>query len=102
MSEPMSFISVGDLYLHGKVSFVEYKKILKATFRLMCKVERNQSSVDHILIKFNPYGTSCIPYLKVRTKLSLKRLNWISQCLNTYSNKYIHLLLYFPRKCFPK
>ena len=63
ISEPMSFAMVGNLYLKGVVSFVEYKKLLESTFRLQCKKENNQK-VDHIVMKWNPKSTSSIPYLK--------------------------------------
>ena len=65
ISEPFPFLAVGDLYVRGFVSFVEYVQILESTFRLQCKVEKS-SNIDHIVMKWNPYGTSAIPYLKVR------------------------------------
>ena len=65
MSEPVSFISVGALYNKGLVSYVEYKQLLDATFRLQCKINKEVSNIDHIIIKWNPFGTSAIRVLKV-------------------------------------
>ena len=65
MSEPVSFISVGALYNKGLVSYVEYKELLEATFLLQCKINKDVSNIDHIVIKWNPFGTSAMTVLKV-------------------------------------
>ena len=64
ISEPFSFVAINALYVKGDVSFIEYKNLLESTFRLQCKIEK-ESNIDHIVMKWNPYGTAAIPYLKV-------------------------------------
>ena len=48
----------------GHVSFAEYRQLLESSFRLQCKIEKD-ANIDHIVMKFNPYGTAALPYLKV-------------------------------------
>ena len=43
--------------MKGHVSFIEYKRLLESTFRLQCKIEKD-ADIDHIVMKWNPYGTS--------------------------------------------
>ena len=64
ISEPFSFVGMNALYVKGDVSFIEYRNLLESTFRLQCKIEKD-SDIDHIVMKWNPYGTATIPYLKV-------------------------------------
>ena len=61
-------MAINALYAKGDVSFVEYRQILESTFRLQCKIESG-SGIDHIVMKWNPYATATIPYLKVFHKL---------------------------------
>ena len=61
MSEPFSFVFVGNLYLRGIVSLVEYEKILDSTFRVQCKKE---NGVDHIVIKHAATSAPVLCYLK--------------------------------------
>ena len=61
MSEPKSFSYIGNLYLTGYISYIEYQNILQSAFRLQCKKEKD---VDHIVIKWLPSATPLIPSLK--------------------------------------
>ena len=63
MQEPYSFLHAWNLYLKGKVSLVEYEKILDSTFRLQCKRE---NGINHILIKLNMSATPTLSYIKRR------------------------------------
>ena len=64
ISEPYSFVSLNSLYVKGDISYAEYLETLEHVFRITCKVEK-RSNVNHVVMKFNPYGTAAIPYLKV-------------------------------------
>ena len=64
MSEPLSFWALNTLYVKGEISFAEYKILLESVYRLQCKIEKG-SNIDHIVMKWNPYATASIPYLKV-------------------------------------
>ena len=61
-------MAINALYAKGDVSFVEYRQILESTFRLQCKIESG-SGIDHIVMKWNPYATATIPYLKVFSQI---------------------------------
>ena len=61
MSEPYPFSFVWDAYLNGRVSHVEYKKLLDSTFRIQCKKEKD---IEHIIIKLNMSATPVLTYLK--------------------------------------
>ena len=94
ISEPFSFVNLNALYVKGHVSFVEYKRLLESTFRLQCKIEKD-ADIDHIVMKWNPYGTASIPYLKVNL---IKAFFIIFLFLNIYC-KYsiLHLAISFCR-----
>ena len=82
ISEPYPFQATGDLYIRGAVSFAEYRQILESTFRLQCKIEKG-SKIDHIVMKWNPFGTSAIPYLKVCDVVIDVEMDWGKMLSNT-------------------
>ena len=61
MSEPKSFSYIGNLYLTGKISYIEYQRLLESTFRIQCKKEKG---IDRIVMKWIPTATPTIPSLK--------------------------------------
>jgi len=63
VSEPMPFWGLGALYVKGDISYAEYRNLLESTYRLQCKKESG-SNINHIVMKWNPWATAAIPYLK--------------------------------------
>ena len=61
MQEPFSFTFVWTLYLTGKVSLVEYEKILDSTFRVQCKKE---TGIKHIVIKIPTHAAPALLCIK--------------------------------------
>ena len=61
MSEPKPFSYIGNMYLTGKISYVEYQHLLDSTFRIQCKKEKG---IDKIIMKWGPTAMSTIPFLK--------------------------------------
>ena len=61
MSEPLSFLFAWNMYLRGKISLVEYEKLLQSVFQIQCKKERK---INRIVIKHNMCATPCLSSLK--------------------------------------
>ena len=55
-------------------------KFLRTAFHLQCKIEKG-SNIKHIVMKFNPYETAAIPYLKVSCFCDFQICHFRSICI---------------------
>ena len=83
-------------------------KLLKTAFHLQCKIEKG-SNINHIVMKFNPYETAAIPYLKVSLFFIFAKyvilevsahIKIIKMQLEILYNNLIFILI--SRRCFQK
>ena len=61
ISETFSFLFVWNMYLRGEISYVEYEHLLKSTFQIQCKKEKQ---IQRIVMKHNMSATACLQTLK--------------------------------------
>ncbi len=65
MSEPWAFVHLNGLYLTGKISNPQLRVLLRSTFRLQCKPEKQSNpDLERIFIKMSHLAGSHFPMLK--------------------------------------